>query len=85
VKNLAAVRDRGYATDDVENEEAIRCVGAPVFDHTGAVCAGISIAGPASRVTVGRFSELGGLARDAAREISSHIGWSFDGARAGGE
>jgi IclR family acetate operon transcriptional repressor len=79
LRNLAAVRDRGYATDDVENEEAIRCVGAPVFDHTGRVCAAISVAGPSSRVTAGRFPELGGLARDAAREISTRIGWSFDG------
>src|SRR4051794_32541746 len=81
LRNLAGVRDRGYATDDGENEEAIRCVGAPVFDHPGAVCAAISVGGPSSRLTAGRFADLGGLARDAAREISTRIGWSFDGAR----
>ena len=32
--------------DNVENKEGIRCAGAPVFDHTGRVQAGISVAGP---------------------------------------
>jgi IclR family acetate operon transcriptional repressor len=73
--HFAEVRRRGYSTDDVENEDGIRCVGAPVFDHTGSVCAGISIAGPAVRVTPDRFGELGPLVRATADEISTRIGW----------
>jgi DNA-binding IclR family transcriptional regulator len=76
LRNLAGVRERGYSIDDIENEESIRCVGAPVFDHTGAVCAAISVAGPATRVTQQRVAELGTLAREAALEISARIGWS---------
>jgi DNA-binding IclR family transcriptional regulator len=74
-KNLAAVRRRGYSTDEIENEEGIRCVGAPVFDHTGIACAGISVAGPASRVTSDRTRELGELVQDAALAISRRIGF----------
>jgi DNA-binding IclR family transcriptional regulator len=40
---LARVRAVGYAIDDEENEPGIRCVGAPVFDHTGRVFGGLSI------------------------------------------
>jgi IclR family acetate operon transcriptional repressor len=75
VRHLEEVRRRGYSTDDVENEEGIRCVGAPVFDHTAAVCAGISIAGPATRVTPERFPELGKLAGQTALAISRKIGY----------
>ena len=69
--------------DDIENEEGIRCVGAPVFDHTGRVCAGISVAGPAARVTADRFEELGPLVRESALMISARLGYRppEDGAR----
>lgn len=75
VEHLRDVRARGYSTDDMENEEGIRCVGAPIFDHTRAVCAGLSIAGPATRVTPDRFAGLGLLIRDAGAEISARLGY----------
>jgi IclR family acetate operon transcriptional repressor len=71
---FAAIRTRGYSTDDVENEEGIRCAGAPVFDHSGAVCGAISVAGPATRITRERLPELGALVREAALAISERIG-----------
>jgi DNA-binding IclR family transcriptional regulator len=75
VSHLAEIRSRGYSTDDVENEDGIRCVGAPVFDHSGRACAGISIAGPESRVTAQRFPELGELVSEAAMSVSRRIGY----------
>jgi DNA-binding IclR family transcriptional regulator len=78
VAHLADLRRLGYSTDNIENEEGIRCAGAPVFDHTGAVCAAISIAGPASRVTPERFPELGTLVRDTAQRISARIGYAAE-------
>jgi len=75
LRHLEEVRRRGYSTDDIENEEGIRCVGAPVFDHAGVVCAGISIAGPATRVTPDRFPELGELVRETALAVSSRVGF----------
>jgi DNA-binding IclR family transcriptional regulator len=74
-KHLKEIRLRGYSTDDIENEEGIRCVGAPVIDHTGAVCAAISVAGPATRVTSDKFEQLGSLTRTTAQDISERIGF----------
>lgn len=45
LSHLAAIRRRGWSIDDEENETGIRCVGAAVFDHTGAVLGGISVSG----------------------------------------
>ena len=83
LRHLAEVRRRGYSTDEIENEEGIRCVGAPVFDHTGVVCAGISVAGPATRVTSERTLELGRLVQAAAFSISRRIGHDSDSAEIG--
>jgi DNA-binding IclR family transcriptional regulator len=73
--NLKQVAVQGYAVDDQEREEGVRCVAAPVRDHTGEVIAGISIAGPSIRVTKERIAGLAGHVVRAAAEISAAIGY----------
>lgn len=50
-EQLAIIKKQGYALDDEENEEGIRCVAAPIFDDKGRVISAISLSGPAFRVT----------------------------------
>jgi IclR family acetate operon transcriptional repressor len=40
---LKEVRDAGYAIDDRENEDAVRCIGAPIVDPAGVPIGGVSI------------------------------------------
>jgi DNA-binding IclR family transcriptional regulator len=72
--DLELVRSRGYAVDDLENEADIRCVAAPVFDHSGAAVCAVSVSGPAARVTAERIPLLGPLVSAAATEISLRLG-----------
>ncbi|MFI6284614.1 IclR family transcriptional regulator [Streptomyces sp. NPDC051018] len=72
--DLAVIRSRGYAVDDLENEPDIRCVAAPVFDHTGAAVCAVSVSGPAARVTAERVPVLGPLVSAAAADISLRLG-----------
>ena len=44
-------RKNGYALDNEECELGVRCVAAPIRDYTGRTVAGLSVSGPASRVT----------------------------------
>ena len=74
-KELGRIRERGYAVDDVENEEGIRCVGAPIFGHDGSLIAAISIAGPAGRVTLRSVDDLGPIVAGAALDISRLSGF----------
>jgi DNA-binding IclR family transcriptional regulator len=71
---LAGVRRRGYAVDDRENEPEVRCVGAPVFNHTDTVVAAISVSGLTSRITAARVRELGPMVAAAASRISRKLG-----------
>ena len=43
-------RSRGYALDDGEHEFEVRCVAAPIFDHSGEAFAALSVSGPRSRM-----------------------------------
>lgn len=54
-QQLAAVRERGVAFDREESQPGLVCVAAPVFDRTGSVVAGLSVAGPAGRFMPARF------------------------------
>lgn len=73
-EELARVRDQGVAIDDVENQEGIRCVGAPIFDQGTRPTVAISVSGPMTRVTRARLPEITGLIRRAAVEISRQLG-----------
>ena len=44
IAEMRQIRDRGWATDDEENEMGTHCVGAPVFDYRGGVIAAVSTA-----------------------------------------
>jgi len=52
---LHGIRQRGYAIDDEEQEEGVRCLAVPVRDPAGRVVAGMSISGPASRLDSARI------------------------------
>jgi IclR family acetate operon transcriptional repressor len=74
-RELARIRKQGYAIDDVENEEGIRCVGAPIFDYRGRPVAALSLSGPAFRLTRERAEGLSGAVRRAARSVSQQLGY----------
>ena len=50
---LARIRERGYAIDDEEYDEGLRCIGAGVRDHSGRVVSALGIGGPVTRITPG--------------------------------
>jgi DNA-binding IclR family transcriptional regulator len=72
---LKLIRQRGYAMDDEEIEEGLRCVGAPVMDHSGRVVAAMSIAGAAFRLTEKRIPEVARSVIQAASELSVELGY----------
>ena len=74
-RELEKVRQQGYAIDDLENEEGIRCVGAPIFDHGGKPVAALSVSGPAFRMTLERAEELGQAVQSTAQSISRQLGY----------
>ena len=82
---MQQVRKQGYADDNEEFEEGLRCLAAPIRDHTGAVAASLGIAGPAARVEAARLPELIKLVKDGAEAVSAALGYrGVDSSRAAG-
>jgi DNA-binding IclR family transcriptional regulator len=71
---LNLIRERGYALDDAEREEGVRCVAAPVFNSEGTVIAAVSISGPSTRLSLARLDTLAARAKRTARAISASLG-----------
>jgi len=68
------VRDQGYAIDDEEMELGLRCLGAPITDHTGRVVASVSVSAPTIRMSMERATELVPTIKETARTISRILG-----------
>lgn len=73
-EELRRIRERGYAIDNEEFEEGLKCVGAAVRDYSGKVVAAISIAGAAFRMKSNRMPSLAATVIQAARELSGSLG-----------
>ena len=76
INDLERIRSQGYAVDNEEMEEGVRCVAALIFDHQGKPAASISITGAAMRVTPDRIKLFGNLVNNCAAAISSQLGFS---------
>ena len=72
LRELAAVRARGYALDHEEDYIGVQCVAAPVFDGNGDCVASVSISYPVAPAE--RTDELIRLVSDAADKISANLG-----------
>ncbi len=73
-QELAAVRRRGYAIDDRENEPEVRCVAAPIFNHDDVVVAALSVSSLTSRMTPAKVREVGPMAAAVGLRISVKLG-----------
>jgi DNA-binding IclR family transcriptional regulator len=73
---LKRVQREGYAYDFEEHELHIRCIAAPVRDHSGSVNASFSVTGPAVRMSAARMKEIAKLLKEASANIAKDMGYS---------
>jgi DNA-binding IclR family transcriptional regulator len=74
-RDLAQVRALGYAVDNAEHQPDVRCVAAPIRNHSGNVVASLSISGPASRIPRNRITSLATRVREVTAKLSARLGY----------
>src|SRR5271170_886165 len=73
-RELETIRERGYAIDNEEIEDGVRCIAAPILNGRGRAVAAVSVSGPSSRITPARFQLIGKTMVKGARELSARLG-----------
>ena len=76
LEHLEKVRKQGFAVDDEEQEEDIRCIAGPIFNHRGDVVAAFSISAPITRMTEKRMKKLAELVVEYSQKMSRSLGYS---------
>jgi DNA-binding IclR family transcriptional regulator len=79
---LRRIRSAGYAFDDEEHHEGIRCSAAPIFAYTGCAVASLCIVGPKIRMTRQRLRDLRDPLLARTRLLSTMLDWTDESAAA---
>jgi len=73
-RELTKIRAARWALDGEEFALGLKCVAAPLFDHSRRVVASLGIAGPAVRLSNDRLPRLAALVRESAAGASRALG-----------
>jgi DNA-binding IclR family transcriptional regulator len=76
---IEKTRRRGYAVDDEEFEEGLRCIAVPVLDAQRLPIAAVSVSGPSFRVTAQKLPAIANQLLQCVRGISVDMGFVASG------
>jgi DNA-binding IclR family transcriptional regulator len=76
---MEKTRRRGYAVDDEEFEEGLRCIAVPLLDAQRLPVAAVSISGPSFRVTAQKLPSIANQLLQCVRGISADMGYASSG------
>lgn len=74
-EELARVRGQGFAFDDEELAQGIRCLAAPVRNFAGQVVAAIGVSAPVWRLGMERVPHLAEVVKVSAHRLSRQLGY----------
>jgi hypothetical protein len=76
---MEKTRRRGYAVDDEELEEGLRCIAVPLLDAQRLPVAAVSISGPSFRVTAQKLPTIANQLLQCVRGIAADMGYTSVG------
>jgi len=73
-EELIRIKENGYSIDDEELSVGLRCVGAPLFNHSGQALYAISISGPSIRMGSKKIEEMQRVLKKICKNLSEKMG-----------
>ena len=74
-KELACVRQAGYAVDDEETNIGVICIACAVFNRDGNLQGSIGISGPTARITAALRKKLVQEVKEVGEQLSGELGY----------
>jgi DNA-binding IclR family transcriptional regulator len=81
-RELAHIRATGFAIDNEEHIQGIRCISATVYDHSGEVRASLCVVGPKNHLPRRRLAEIRQTLATVAGDLSARLGHGSTAQRA---
>jgi IclR family acetate operon transcriptional repressor len=73
-RDLEITRERGWAFDDEERYDGMRCIASCIYNEFGEAVAGISVSGPTVRFPDHSLDIVGSQVSEVARQVTELIG-----------
>ena len=73
-EELIRIKENGYCIDDEELSVGLRCVGAPLFNHSGQALYAISISGPSIRMGSKKIEDMQRELKKICQNLSGKMG-----------
>ncbi|WP_263417816.1 IclR family transcriptional regulator [Terriglobus albidus] len=73
LKECQSIRQRGYATDEAEYMEGMRCIAAPIRLHDGSIVGSIGISAPATRFLKEHYAAHSKRVVQCAKKIGERL------------
>ena len=78
MQRIGEIRRTGYALDNEENEEGVRCIAVSLKDYHKKPVYALSISAPVGRMTDERIRELAVRVLDFKRELTATMGFTAE-------
>jgi DNA-binding IclR family transcriptional regulator len=81
LRELATIRERGFAVDAQEYTPGVSCVAVPIWYYPGRVIAAMSVSIPVTRADAELFASALGLLAEGSLKLSRRLGYVKDDVR----
>ncbi len=76
LRAIKKVREFGFAVDNEENSNDVRCIAAPIFGTNGDIIATLGTSNTILHIDEGRLPKIVELVKDAADQVSKQMGFN---------
>lgn len=71
---IEKVKEQGYAIDDEENSDGVRCIAAPIYNAEGIIAAAVGTSGTLSQIDDAHLIKTIEMIKELARRVSHQLG-----------